>query len=401
MTIAVDLAGALLNALEPPSLFDGQPMKEPRVLYRSVSLGELFDIARRGVICGGGNLFNTFDPRPDVFFADEIDDVLVGHGEHVPRQVTFAMREHLSSRRIEILRDVITRRADFILRQLDDDRIAYDRYSADDFRLGLLVSKFRGLSFRTKRGNGRVYARHFRALRRLLRRQVSLSAMYDRAWHSLHQRTEEQLRCLPFSSAILVTRPITGGRVYSTEAGFCGHGEREYGFRLGQVTLADVAEVVLLKDRREVARGRPQVVLPLFCSIYRRDPGSDYMHVTSPDWQGAPALGGAAGAGGGDPRASSSNERLQPIRKIFALGIKHHHLVSVTAGNECSQTMRGRVNLLPVQIVLDEQQVKKLPATRLFSCTSADQEALDISMRESSNFLDYLRRNWRNATPDT
>lgn len=254
MGIANNLADALLQALTPPDLYEGQLMQEPMVLYRSVSLPELVDIARRGVVSGGGNTFNAFDPRPDVFFADKIDDLLIGHGEHVPRQVTFAMRGHVSSRRIDLVRELITRRADFILAQLDDDRVAYDRYSADDFRLGFLVSKFRRLSFRTRRGNGQTYAQHFRALRRLLRKQEALAADYDREWHLRHRAAERHLRDLPYSSAILVTRPISGGCVYSTASGFCGHGEREYGFRLGQVTLADLAEIILIKDRREAGR---------------------------------------------------------------------------------------------------------------------------------------------------
>jgi hypothetical protein len=254
MAIAINLADALLQALTPPDLYVGQPMLEPVVLYRSVSLPELSDIARRGVVSGGGNTFNAFDPRPDVFFADKIDDLLVGHGEHVPRQVTFAMRGHVSSRRIDLVRDLITRRADFILAQLDDDRVAYDRYSSEDFRLGFLVSKFRRLSFRTRRGNGQTYARHFRALRRLLRKQEALAADYDREWQLRHQAAVGRMRDLPYSSAILVTRPISGGCVYSTASGFCGHGEREYGFRQGQLTLADLAEIILIKDRREVGR---------------------------------------------------------------------------------------------------------------------------------------------------
>ena len=258
------LGGVLADALagkqeRVPAPFEdsGQPMSKSKVLYRSVSPPELVDIWRHRVIVGGGSLFNPFDRRTDVFFADEIDDLLIGHGEHIPRQVTFALRNHSTSRRSEFLDRRISRRADLILAQMDRDRIPYDRDCAEDFRIGLDVSKFRRATFKRKHRNGWNYALHFRALRRLLRKQEAYFQAYNQAWAQHYHQRQEALQELPYSSVIIVTHPIGGGVVYSAESGWCGHGEREYGFRPGQVTLQDISEIILLKERREVGRCSP------------------------------------------------------------------------------------------------------------------------------------------------
>lgn len=117
------------------------------------------------------------------------------------------MRGHVSSRRIDLVRELITRRADLILAQLDDDRVGYDRYSAEDFRLGFLVSKFRRLSFRTRRGNGQTYARHFRALKRLLGKQEALTADYDREWQLRHEAAVCPMIRPSSGQSILICQP--------------------------------------------------------------------------------------------------------------------------------------------------------------------------------------------------
>ncbi|WP_315921082.1 hypothetical protein [Mesorhizobium sp. SP-1A] len=58
---------------------------EPITLYRSVSIQELEAIVVAGDISGGGNLFNEFDPRPFVFFADKLNEQTIGQGERADR----------------------------------------------------------------------------------------------------------------------------------------------------------------------------------------------------------------------------------------------------------------------------------------------------------------------------
>lgn len=229
-------------------------MEEAKTLYRSVSLPELVDIAERGVIVGGGSLFNPFEGRPDVFFADEIDDRLIGHGEHIPRQVTFALRNHPISRRSDIINRLIRRRAEFIASQMRADGLRTSRDLADDLCWGVDVSKARSLTFAAPKSSGRTYARHFRALRRLMRKRDDLSAAWEREASGKIAQAETTARASPYSSAIIVTKPITGGRVYLASDGLCGHGEREYGFEPGRVSVSAVAEVILIKDRRQVCR---------------------------------------------------------------------------------------------------------------------------------------------------
>ena len=58
---------------------------EPTTLYRSVSIQELEAIVEAGEIRGGRNLFNGFDPRPFVFFADQLNEQTIGQGERADR----------------------------------------------------------------------------------------------------------------------------------------------------------------------------------------------------------------------------------------------------------------------------------------------------------------------------
>lgn len=240
-------------------------MEEAKVLYRSVSPPELIDIAKRGVIVGGGSLFNPFEGRSDVFFADEIDDRLIGHGEHIPRQVTFALRNHPIPRRADMIHQLIRRRADMISARMRSDGLRARRDLIDDLGLGFRVAKVRSLTFRAPPDSGPIYARHFRALRRLVRKRDTLSAAWDAELTKRIGRAQRAARASPYSSAIIVTKPVMGGRVYLANEGLCGHGEREYGFAPGLLTLRDIAEVILIKDRRQVGR-LPAAGLADLCS---------------------------------------------------------------------------------------------------------------------------------------
>lgn len=251
------LANALAGTPEPAPGYDPRPMGEPRVLYRSISLPEFADIWRTGKVMGGGNLFNLFDPRPDVFFADEITDPLVRQGEYVDRQVTFALRGHQVSLRLERLHAQLDDQAELILREMDRDGISYDTECAEDFRMGFERCRLQRVAFRRGPAARRKYGKLFRVLRRLERDCDAADADYGREFAAAVAERVQWLSSLPFSSAILVTRPVSGGVVYSAEFGWSGLGEREYGFAPGHVTLADVAEIILIKFCQKVGRCRP------------------------------------------------------------------------------------------------------------------------------------------------
>ena len=240
-----------------PSAFKspGRAMHEAKVLYRSVSPPELADIARTGRITGGGNLFNPADTRPDVFFADRIDPLLIGHGEHVPRRVTYALSKSRTSRKVDLITDRIERRASLILERLRGDGILYDPELATWFRYGQSTGQFRRMTFRAKRKRWRGYALHFRALRRLVRCQLSIERQYAELADREHRAIMLERSRADFASAILVTHPVTGGRLYEAASGLCGHGEREYGFDPGQLGIADLAEIIWVKDHAAIGIG--------------------------------------------------------------------------------------------------------------------------------------------------
>lgn len=244
--------------LSPDDHMKPRPMPEPRVLYRSVSLPELVDIWRKGVITGGGNLFNFMDQRPYVFFADEIDERLIRQGEYVDRQAHYALREHRINGEIERKLDRTEQIADVILAEMGHHGIAYDLDLTDNFRLGIEHRCFRNAAFRSPKAVRLKFAALFRILRRLQRELIAAYGEYDRQHQLRWAEIEQHLARLPYSSAIIVTHPIGGGLLYSTEFGASGLGDREYGFRPGQVTIEDIAEVILIKARREVDRCFPR-----------------------------------------------------------------------------------------------------------------------------------------------
>ena len=235
-------------------------MCEARVLYRSVSLPELADIGRTGRITGGGNRFNPVDTRRDVFFADRIDPLLIGHGEHVPRQVHFVLRDSRANRHAGLIFDRIEKRASLILDHLRLDGFTIDPDLAEDFIYGQSVGRIRRLSFKAKRSRWLGYAEQFRAMRRLLRCQHSIESRYAELVERTHDAIKLERTRACFTSAILVTHPVTGGRLYEAAHGVCGHGEREYGFDPGQLGTNDLAEVIWIKDHVEQGRSDARLV---------------------------------------------------------------------------------------------------------------------------------------------
>lgn len=242
---------------DPNDNMKPRPMPQPRVLYRSVSLPELVDIWRSGVVAGGGNIFNFMDQRRYVFFADELDERLMRYGEFVDSQAHYDLRDHVVSRRSEQTLNRIEQIADVILAEMDHDRIPYDVALADEFRFGWERRRFRSAVFTCEGVDRPKYAALFRIFSRLQREFTALDGEYGRQHQLSCAEIERRLTRSPYSSAVIVTHPIAGGLLYSTEFGFSGHGEREYAFRPGQITVSDIFEIILIKAGREVERCSP------------------------------------------------------------------------------------------------------------------------------------------------
>lgn len=222
---------------------------EPLVLYRSVSIPELVSVLRTGRIWGGQNRFNMFDCRPLVFFGDSLTDWLIGQGEHTHRQAYFASQFHDVYRDAQLALRHMEELACNILRELDSDRISYDPEQAFMLEFGN-CGRLRHRALRPAKTR-RKYRALFGALKQLTRTNNRLGNAHAVLVQNLEAEIDGWKAAHPFTSAVLVTRPIAGGLVYSTPA---YQGGREYGFRPGQVTLGDIREIILIKDRRIVCR---------------------------------------------------------------------------------------------------------------------------------------------------
>jgi len=80
-------------------------------------------------------------------------------------------------------------------------------------------------------------------------------AKHKEKWTALDARNQESA----FTSAVLQTRPISGGAHYSKQHGGSGMGPNdEYGFHPGDVTFDDIAKVYLVKNGKVVAELSPE-----------------------------------------------------------------------------------------------------------------------------------------------
>lgn len=238
--------------------FKPRPMSESLVLYRSVSLHELRDIYQTNLIVGGGNLFNLFDPRHQVFFADAMEDRVIRQGEYLDRQVTLALHDHESSRRISLAHAKVDGQVQLILAEMRAAGIPYDPDPEMEFEFRWDIDR-RPIRRAIKR-RGKALRSRFRELFASLEAAERESAAADAAQSAISEKMLKDraswLSRQPYTSAVLVTYPLLGGLLYTGYS--CLLGEREYGFEPGQVTLDDVAEVILIRFQKEVGRCAPE-----------------------------------------------------------------------------------------------------------------------------------------------
>jgi hypothetical protein len=248
---------------DPSDWLKPRNMDETVVLYRSMSIAELADICSTGLIQGGGNRFNWFDARPYVFFGDELNDQLISQGEDLWRQARHTMSNHPLTKKREMLQSHAQRQARLIIREMDADGIRYARTYVEDFLAGYDydVKKFKRAVLRSLGAGHRKYGVLFQALATLHAQQDQLNERLDETFELELKALETCTAAATYSSAVIVTRPVTGGLIYSTEFGGCGLGEREYCFLPGQLKFCDISDVILVKCGVVVEREYPKVVL--------------------------------------------------------------------------------------------------------------------------------------------
>lgn len=208
--------------------YEYRGLAEPKALFRAVSPEEWAQIQRDGEIRGGLNTFNGFDPRREVFFGDALNEELIAQGEDVARRAEYAIQQSDLQKRYQHLQA-----------QLGELNAQYEARRTELIEDGY-TSAAAGMH-----PSMQALSKKRRAL------QDSLADVQAKAREQIQQiiatkRTEDVER--GYSSVVLETKPVSGGRIYSgRHSGMRGD---EYGFDSGAVKLADVVRVHYVKDRK-------------------------------------------------------------------------------------------------------------------------------------------------------
>lgn len=217
--------------------YEYRDQTEPKALFRAVSPEEWAQIQRDGEIRGGLNTFNGFDPRREVFFGDVLNDELIAQGEDVARRAEYAIQQSALQKRYQRLQA-----------RLGELNAQYEAQRTELIEDGY-TSAAAGMH-----PSMQAISKKRRAL------QDSLADVQAKAREQIQQiiatkRTEDAER--GYSSVVLETQPVSGGRIYSgRHSGMRGD---EYGLDPGAVKLTDVVRVHYVKDRKVLrAEGWPQ-----------------------------------------------------------------------------------------------------------------------------------------------
>jgi hypothetical protein len=264
------------KGLKPWDHFLPRVMTEAKPLFRSVSLPELLDIAKTGKIMGGGNVFNEFDPRRYVFFGDQISDELIFQGADTERQAQMLLKDHPIHGRFKALNDKLAAARAQVVQGVREHIWEINQYREDAGHAPLQVDE--NLLDAFVEGNSST-ERQIRELlphnskdpiykmwvsyQKLKDKVNPLQAQYREIFRKTHNAHADKINARPITSAILETKPLTGGLEYSEDAGsLTGMDLPEYGFERGAVTLDDVIKVYWVKDRKIISSGSPDTILP-------------------------------------------------------------------------------------------------------------------------------------------
>lgn len=232
---ADDLMAALQEPAAQPEVIDADKeypytvLNTPTVLYRSVSPAELESILKSGTITGGLNKFNPWDSRREVFFSDKLNARTIHQGEEISRRVDYAMLDHPLQQKHKDAQAALKKRQEEVAAEYGDRR--------------------QPLAVRQE-----LYA---------LQQAITDIEKESRTVINDMMREETEANALrEFTSAVLQTKPLTGARHYSTRWGQSGMGDDdEFGFEPGQVTLADIELIHLVKAKEVIKAVTPQELL--------------------------------------------------------------------------------------------------------------------------------------------
>jgi hypothetical protein len=244
------------------------PVASPTVFYRSVSLPELKDILKTGAITGKGSSFNETETRRWVFFGDKISKNLIWQGEDHQRYAQMSLDGHAIHEKhrqlavaLKMAREDFVEEAKKFLADFNRRNAGRGEIKIDDADYAAVL---RGSHAATvKVAELTRFSPSIVALRKELRDleakerelQQKFRGLISAKYSQLRTKIEGQI----YSSAIIETKPLTGGLHYSDAHGksYFGSSEDglldEYTFPPGTVTLADITRIHWVKDRKIVS----------------------------------------------------------------------------------------------------------------------------------------------------
>lgn len=257
-------------------------MIEPMTLYRSVSIPELADIAQKGKIIGKGNTFNEYDHRRWVFFGDTIDANLIFQGADIERQAQIALQNHpIHAKFKRLMASMKAKRQQIVdslqndIEEINDHLLARHRnpelVELTDEMAAAFVNDAPGagevarlIPYDPKNPTRKLYKQYMG-----LRDKIEpLRQEYRKIFGEQFRQMKAAQEGMSITSAILETKPITGGLEYSLRAGSqVGHSMAEYGFKPGQITLDDIVKVHYVKGREIISTGGPETIVPTLQKI--------------------------------------------------------------------------------------------------------------------------------------
>lgn len=248
-----------------------QLMTEPKVLYRSVSLPELQDILKIGVVRGKGNEFNDFDNRSFVFFGDQITTELLSQGEDLSRQAYVALiNEPVFSEFDQVSKARMMAAQEFYDGLVDElkkkNKMRFDMdlpaQYVDPKKVTMMASSGTSLLASQLLFQSRVVSpqlsRLVDELRIIEKKMDELRRSYSALEEDWIETEKERRARYPFTSAIIQTSPMSHGFRYSATTGKAGMSSDEYGFYADSVREEDIVRIHLVADGRVIRRVGPQ-----------------------------------------------------------------------------------------------------------------------------------------------
>jgi hypothetical protein len=245
------------------------PLNAPKVMYRSVSLPELKDILKTGAVTGKGSTFNETETRRWVFFGDQISKNLIWQGEDHQRYAQMSMDGHaIHAKHAEVAKQLKEIRQSFVEHCKRFVAQWNKRYAASGRPMTISDEDYQGALWGRHSSVVKLmdicrYDPNVRDARETMRDLEDAERDLNRKYRDLigkkYQSIKPKIDAQMYSSAIIETKPLTGGLHYSDDHGESYFGSDEDGkldeftFPPGKVTVADIVRIHWVKDRQIIA----------------------------------------------------------------------------------------------------------------------------------------------------